>query len=319
MLYHLGIDLGGTNIAVGIVDENYKIIGRGNRKTALPRAAELIVEDMVEACKEACENAGITLDDVSSFGVGSPGAIDSKNGIVAAAYNLDFFNLPLSDMLYERTGKRFYIENDANAAAYGEFSAGAGKGTKDFVAITLGTGVGGGMIVDGKIFTGGNFTGGEFGHHVICVGGEQCTCGRKGCFEAYASATALIRQTKQKMLENKDSLMWKLTDGNIENVNGKVPFDAAEQGDKAGKEVVETYASYVAAGITNIVNILQPECVGIGGGVSAQKENLVAPIREQFEKEVFSKGVLPPAKIVAAELGNDAGIIGAAMLYKMYE
>lgn len=319
MAYHLGIDLGGTNIAVGIVDDNFNIVARANRKTNAPRDINLIIDDMAGTCVDACNNLGVSMDDVASFGVGAPGAVDTVNGTVSASHNIGLFGENLVDMLYSRTGKRFYIENDANAAAYGEFLAGAGKGTKHFVAITLGTGVGGGMIVDGKIFTGGNFVGGELGHHVIVANGEQCSCGRKGCYEAYASATALIRQTKQKMLNNRESIMWKLVDGDIEKVNGKLCFDAADMGDTAAKEVVDMYRYYVAVGACNIANILQPECIGIGGGISAQKENLVAPIRAFIEDEIYSKGVLPPCKVLAAELGNDAGIIGAAMLYKMYE
>lgn len=319
MAYHLGIDLGGTNIAVGIVDDDYKIVARANRKTNAPRDIELIVNDMAGVCVDACNNLGVTMNDIASFGIGAPGAVDTKIGTVSASHNIGMFGENLVDMMYSRTSKKFYIENDANAAAYGEFLTGAGKGTEHFVAITLGTGVGGGMVVDGKIFTGGNFFGGELGHHVIVADGEQCTCGRKGCYEAYASATALIRQTKQKMLECKDSIMWELVGGDIEKVNGKVPFDAADKGDTAAKEVIDMYRYYIAVGVCNIANILQPDCIGIGGGISAQKENLVAPIRKQLEEEIYSKGVLPPCKVVAAELGNDAGIIGAAMLYKMYE
>ena len=222
-------------------------------------------------------------------------------------------------MLKSRVGKEFYIENDANAAAYGEFLAGAGKGTQNFIAVTLGTGIGGGIIADGKIFTGGNFGGAELGHTVICTGGNYCNCGRHGCFEAYASATALIRRTKEEMLNCKESLMWSLCEGDIEKVNGKTPFDAAEKGDVTAQKIIKDYQTYLAAGVTNIINIFQPEVLCIGGGVSAQKENLIKPVREIVYAENYTRNVLPNPQITVAELGNDAGIIGAAMLFNLYK
>ncbi len=319
MKYYLGIDLGGTNIAVGVVDENYNIVGRATRKTAVPRSSESIADDMAAACFDAVQNAGLKMDDIAACGIGSPGAVDTKKGEVAVSENLGFRHTPLVEMLKSRVGKAFYIENDANAAAYGEFLAGAGKGTKNFIAVTLGTGIGGGIIADGKIFTGGNFGGAELGHIVICTDGNYCNCGRHGCFEAYASATALIRSTKEAMQKNKDSLMWKLCDGDIEKVNGKTPFDAAEQGDTAAQNVIDNYRKYLAVGVTNIINIFQPEVLCIGGGISAQKENLIKPVRDIVYAENYTRNVLPNPQILVAELGNDAGIIGAAMLFKLYE
>lgn len=317
-MYTLGIDLGGTNIVAGIVDENYKVITKAKVKTNSNRPAEEIVDDMAKVCLEACDNAGISIKDIAACGVGSPGAINPIDGVVVTANNLGFKNLPLAQMLKERTGVDFYIENDANAAAYGEFLAGSGKGTKNCVAVTLGTGVGGGIIIDGKLFSGSNYAGGELGHTVINVDGEACTCGRKGCWETYASATALIRQTKAAMEKNKDSVMWKLADGSLDNVNGRIAFDGMRQGDKAAKEVVDTYIKYVAVGVANIINVFQPETVCIGGGISGEKETLVAPIREFVEKEVYT-AMGKPCNIVVAGLGNDAGIIGAAALYKLYK
>ena len=200
-MYRLGVDLGGTNIVAGVTDENYNIIGIGKVKTNAPRPAEAIADDMAKAVFEAVKNAGLEMSDISSMGIGTPGAVDPKAGVVTYANNLGFYNVPLCQMMKERTGIDFYIENDANAAAYGEYIAGAGKGTKNFVAITLGTGVGGGVVIDGKLYSGSNYAGGELGHTVINFDGEMCSCGRRGCFEAYASATALIRQTKAKMEE----------------------------------------------------------------------------------------------------------------------
>lgn len=317
-MYTLGIDLGGTNIVAGIVDENYKVIAKAKVKTNASRPAEEIVDDMAKVCLDACKNAGIDIKDVYACGVGSPGAINPVDGIVVTSNNLGFKNLPLAKMLKERTGVDFYIENDANAAAYGEFIAGSGRGVKNCVAVTLGTGVGGGIIIDGKLFSGSNFAGGELGHTVINVDGEACTCGRNGCWEAYASATALIRQTKAAMEKDKDSAMWKLAEGNLDNVNGRIPFDAMRMGDKTAKEVVDTYTKYVAVGVANIINVFQPEKICIGGGISGEKDTLINPIKEFVDKEIYV-AMGKPCEIVVAELGNDAGIIGAAALYKLYK
>ena len=318
-MYRLGIDLGGTNIAAAVVDENYNIVGRGKVKTALPRPAEDICDAMAEAAKTAAADAGVRLEDIASMGIGTPGSVDPSNGIVTFANNLGFINTPLCQMMKDRLGVDFYLENDANAAAYGEFLAGAGRGTKNFVAVTLGTGVGGGIIIDGKLFSGSRYAGGELGHAVINVGGEQCSCGRKGCWEAYASATALIRQTKAKMEENKDSIMWSLVDNDIQKVNGLTPWDASRRGDKAATQVVETYCRYVAEGVLDMMNIFEPEFICIGGGVAGEKENLSRPVNEFVNKYRYNRFSNPGDKVRIAALGNDAGIIGAAFLDKLYK
>lgn len=317
-MYTLGIDLGGTNIVAGVVDENYKIIATAKVSTNSPRPAEEIADDIAKICFAACENAGISIKDVDACGIGIPGSINPMQGTVVYANNLQFDNVPLTQMLKDRTGLDFYIENDANAAAYGEFLAGSGSGVQNCIMVTLGTGVGGGIIIDGKLFSGYNYAGGELGHMVINIDGEPCTCGRKGCFEAYASATALIRQTKEAMLKNKDSIMWELAEGDLQKVNGKIPFDAMQKGDTAATQVVQNYQKYLAIGIANIVNVLQPEKICIGGGISNQKETLLAPVRELVSKATYV-AMGEPCQILAAELGNDAGIIGAAMLYKLYK
>ncbi|MEE0928388.1 MAG: ROK family protein [Acutalibacteraceae bacterium] len=318
-MYRLGIDLGGTNIVAAVVDENYNIIGRGKVKTALPRPADEICDSMAEAARIAVAEAGLKMEDISAMGIGTPGAVDPSKGIVTYANNLGFANTPLCAMMKERTGVEFYLENDANAAAYGEFLAGAGKGTKDFMAVTLGTGVGGGIIINGKLFSGSNYAGGELGHTVINVNGEQCSCGRKGCWEAYASATALIRQTKAKMLENKDSVMWELAGNDIDKVNGRVAWDAWRKGDKAGSEVVEAYCQYVAEGVTNMLNIFQPEMLCIGGGISNEKDNLIIPVNRLVNERIYTRNTDKSDKVCVAALGNDAGIIGAAFLDRLYK
>ncbi len=318
-MYKLGIDLGGTNIVAGVVDENYKIIATAKRKTDCPRPAEEIADDMAVVALEAVANAGLKVTDIESAGVGSPGAIDSKSGIVVYSNNIDFFNVPLADMLKQRTGIDFFIENDANAAAYGEFLAGAGKGTKDFVMITLGTGVGGGVIIDGKIYSGSNGAGAELGHTVIQMDGEKCSCGRFGCWEAYASATALIRQTKQAMVRYPKTLMWDMVRGDINAVTGITAFDAMRRGDEVGKQVVDKYLYYLSVGIANNINIFQPEILCIGGGISKEGDNLTVPVNAYVEGENYARNLEKKALIKTAILGNDAGIIGAAYLGDLHK
>jgi len=242
----------------------------------------------------------------------------SESGSSTFVRFLKFENAPVGPMLKERLGRDVFIENDANAAAYGEFLAGAGCGTKDMVAITLGTGVGGGIIIGGKLFAGSNLAGGELGHTVIVHDGEQCTCGRKGCWEAYASATGLIKLTKKAMEANPDSKMWELCGGDINNASGRTAYDGMRAGDKAATEVVGEYEDYVACGITNMVNIFQPEVLCIGGGISKEGDTLLNPIVKKVGADRFTKNVAKQTEVKIAKLGNDAGIIGAAFIHRLY-
>jgi glucokinase len=312
-MYRIGIDLGGTNIVAGVVDENYRLIATAKCKTNMPRPADDIIADMASVSREAVKSAGLTMQDIDGVGVGSPGACNSDTGVVERAANLGFINEPIRDKLQKLLDKPVRIENDANAAAYGEMLAGAAKGARHAMCITLGTGVGGGAIVDGKIIAGHNFAGGEFGHTVIVMDGEPCSCGRRGCWEAYASATGLIRQTKAAMDAHKDSAMWQISAGGT-HVNGCTAFDAMRAGDEAGTQVVDQYVRYLACGLINMINIFQPEVLCIGGGVSREGETLLAPVRAIIEKEQFAQTTKSKTRIVAAMLGNDAGIIGAAYL-----
>lgn len=318
-MYKLGIDLGGTNIVAGVVDENYRIIGVGKVKTNLPRSAESIADSMAAAAFEAIKNANLTIGDIDSMGIGTPGAVEPEKGVVAYSNNLGFYDVDLAKLMKERTGKDFYIENDANAAAYGEYIAGAGRGTNNFIAITLGTGVGGGIIIDGKIYSGSNGAGGELGHTVITAGGECCSCGRNGCWEAYASATALIRQTKQAMIRYPESNMWELCENDINKVNGITAFNAMRNGDKAGQMVVDRYLEYVAIGLSNMINIFQPDVICIGGGISKEGDTLVKPIKAIIEGENYARNMRSKTVIKTAALGNDAGIIGAAYLCDLHK
>ena len=313
-MYRIGVDLGGTNIATGVVDTDLNIIGRGKVKTDCPRPAAEIFDDIKRAVDMAVADAGISYDDILSVGVGTPGSVNKNNGYIEFANNLAFENVPAKTMLEERIGKPVYLDNDANCAALGEAVAGCGNGVKNFVAITLGTGVGSGIIVDGKLVNGVNFAAGEMGHMVISVDGEQCNCGRRGCWEKYASATALIAQTKDAMRYNQDSIMWELVNNNIDTVNGRTAFDAMRKGDEPAKKVVDRYIYYVACGVINIINALQPDIICVGGGVGHEKETILAPLRRHVERERYSIYAAKQTKICSATLGNDAGIIGSALL-----
>ena len=315
-MYKLGIDLGGTNIVAGVVDKKYKIVAKASCKTAVPRPESEICDSMAEVAKKAVEKAKLTMDDIESVGIGVPGAVNPKTGVIEYSANLFFHNWEVVEMMEERLGKKVHIENDANAAALGEYLAGSAKGARNAVAITLGTGVGGGIIIDGKIYSGSNFAGAELGHMVIVKDGKECACGRRGCWETYASATGLINLTKQKILSEKleFSYMLKLCDGDINKVNGRTAFDAMRDGDPTAKSVVEEYISYLSCGLVNIINIFQPDVLCIGGGISNEGENLLAPVRSYVERERYTKHNDKQTVICKCMLGNDAGIIGAAYL-----
>ena len=313
-MLRIGIDLGGTNIVAAVVNDEYEMVGKAKTPTATPRSADEIFDDIAKVCKEAMAQAGVTIKDIFSVGIGTPGTVN-KEGVIEFANNLGFVNVPAKEMLIERLGiENVYVDNDANCAALGEAQAGSGHGAKDFIAVTLGTGVGSGVIINGKIVAGVNNAGGECGHSVIVVDGEPCTCGRKGCWEAYASATALINQTKAAMEKYPASVMHELVKANGGKVDGRTAFDAMRRGDIAGIKVVDAYVKYVACGLINLVNIFQPETICIGGGICNEGETLLRPLRRYIDSERYSVYSKIQSKIVKAELGNDAGIIGAALL-----
>ena len=319
-MYRLGIDLGGTNIVAGVVDENYNIVAKAECKTNVPRPESEVCDSMAEVAKEAVKKAKIKMDDIVSIGIGVPGAVNPVTGIIEYSANLFFHNWNVVEMMEERLGKKVIIENDANAAAYGEFLAGSAKGARNAIAITIGTGVGAGIIIDGKIYSGSNYAGAEMGHMVIIKDGKECACGRKGCWEAYASATGLINLTKEAILKEKPdfSYMLSLCDGDIANANGRTAFDAMRAGDASGKAVVDEYLGYLACGLINAINIFQPDVLCIGGGVSNEGETLLAPLRGIIEAERYTKHNPKQTVICKASLGNDAGIIGSAFLDNIY-
>ena len=317
MGYSLGIDIGGTNIAAGVVDDNFDIIATGKIKTNSDRGYEAVLKDIAEAGRLAVSKAGMSIKDMDWVGMGCPGTCNPESGLVEYSNNLRWENVPLQKYVGDSLGIPAYIENDANAAALGEFYAGAAKGSKSAIIITLGTGLGAGIIIDGKLFSGSNYAGAEIGHTVINVDGEQCTCGRRGCFETYCSATALVKFTKRAIEKNPESAMVKIAEREGK-VSGRTAFNAAKVGDKAGQEVVDFFIKNLACGLINTINIFQPEILCIGGGVSNEGDTLLAPLKSRIEKEIYSKNSRNNTKIVLCSLGNSSGIIGAALLGKQY-
>lgn len=309
-MYYIGIDLGGTNIAAGVVTEDGKIIADMSIPTHAERSWTEIVADMAELSKKVAEKAGVSIAEIGGVGIGCPGSIDNANGICTYANNLKMENAHIAEEFKKHLDLPVNLENDANAAALGEYEIN-GKGAESFVFVTLGTGVGGGVILGGKIFRGFNGVGAEIGHTVVVSGGEPCTCGRMGCWEAYASVTALIRQTKAAMEKNPDSLMHALA-AEEGKVSGKTAFDAAKKGDSAGQAVVDKYLEYVGEGITNMINIFQPEKVVIGGSISKEGDYLLAPVKEFVKNNDYNRH-MAKAQVEIATLFGDAGIIGAAL------
>lgn len=312
--YRIGIDLGGTNIKVGIVNAENEIIGRHSIQTNVNRPYTDIIADMAYAVTYALESEGISEAECEKIGIGSPGTIECSSGVVVYSNNFGWKDIPLREELSRYFKLPIYISNDANCAALGEVVAGAAKGCKNAVLLTLGTGVGSGIILDGKVFEGGHAGGAEFGHSVLVVDGEPCTCTRKGCFEAYASATALIRDTKRAALNDENSQIHKICENNLDNINGLTPFTAAKENDPAAKKVVENYIQYLSEGIAYLINLFRPDKVLLSGGVCNQGEVLTIPVNEQVKKLCFGGEEVYIADVERASLGNDAGIIGAAAL-----
>ncbi len=311
-MVYIGIDVGGTGLKAGVVDENGKILSKVSCPTGVERGHEAVIADMAQLALKAVAEAGLTIDDVKSVGIGIPGIQDPAREIVPFCTNLFWHEVPLVQLMKKVIDKPIYVGNDATVAGLAESVAGVSAGVKDSVFLTIGTGVGGGIVLGGKVYDGAHGVGSELGHTIICVDGDMCTCGNRGCWERYASATALINMGKKALAEHPDSLIGK--DG-ADNVSAKTVIDAAKAGDKAALEVYDKYIYYLCAGIVSIINFIDPEMIVIGGGVSAAGDFLLDAIRAKLPGMIFYKA-MPYAKIELATLGNDAGIIGAAMLGK---
>lgn len=311
----IGVDIGGTNLVAGLVDDNYKLIEKAECPANATRNDEEIVADIIMLCKEVMKKKNLEEKDVQSIGIGIPGCHNPDTGVILYCANINFHNTPIVEMMKKELDIPVFLGNDADCAALGEAYAGATKEVDDSIMITIGTGIGGGIIINKKIYNGFNHIGGELGHIVIVSGGETCGCGRKGCWETYGSATALIRQTKAAIEANPESKLAKFVCGDIDKVNGKTAFDAMRAGCPVGTAVVEKYVEHFSTGITNIINIFQPEMIVIGGGVSKEGQPFIDMIMKHVTAERYGEGKgLPLTSLCTAELGNDAGVIGAAVL-----
>ena len=311
--YYVGIDLGGTFIKGGIVDDLGQILIEAKTPTQSEGGATVVAKNIADLTNSLLKKLNLTASDVVGIGMGVPGMIDTERGIVTYSNNLAWENFEISKTVEELTSLPVRIANDANVAALGEYKFGSGKNTSSVILITLGTGVGGGAIIDGRMLLGCEGAGAEFGHSVLVVGGEACTCGRRGCFEAYASATALIRDTKRAMESNPNSLMWKLAP-TLDKVDGSTAFTAMKSGDATAKAVVDNYILMLGEGLTNIASVFRPDMILLGGGVSAEGDNLIVPLQEFVDANIFGGKMGPRVKIACATLGNKAGLVGGAAL-----
>lgn len=312
-MYYVGVDVGGMSIKSGLVDEHGNIIAKKVLVLDTHAPSQIIVEEIGLLIKGLVSENGLSLAEISGVGLGFPGSVDSKHGKIRYCCNINLINVKVVALLTAQLGiKNIKVSNDANCAALGETRFGAGRGCDNTLLVTLGTGIGTGMVVDGKLFEGGQSAGAEGGHMQIVKGGEVCGCGERGHWEAYASATALIRQAKREAEKHPESLLAEMA--KPDGMSGKIPFDAAKAGDKTALRVVKKYLEYVGMGLCGIANVFRPELVILGGGISNAGDYIVKPIQKYVAKHTYGKGYNPKIKVTIAALKNDAGIIGAATL-----
>lgn len=310
--YYVAIDLGGTFIKGGIVDDLGRILVSDKAPTESEGGAEVVSKNIAKFTESLMASLNLTASDVEGIGMGVPGMINSKEGVVTYSNNLAWENFAIGERVEALTGLKTKIANDANVAALGEVKFGGGKNLENVIMITLGTGVGGGIVLGGRLYEGNEGAGAELGHSCISVGGELCTCGRRGCLEAYASATALIRDTRKAMEAHRESAMWSIAKS-LDEVDGATAFKCKDT-DKTAREVVEHYIEMLGAGLTNIASVFRPEAILIGGGVSAEGDNLIVPLQKYVDEHIFAGQRGPKVIVRRAELGNRAGTMGAAAL-----
>lgn len=314
---YVGIDVGGTNLVAGLVDETGTIVHKSTCPVNRDWTAEQLTRQLAKLSLQAAEEAGCPLSELQAAGVGLPGLVNNKTGVVVKTTNMPFYNTPFREMFQEDLKIPVYLGNDADCAAVGEYWAGSAKGCDPAVVVTLGTGIGSGMVKGGKLYTGFGGAGMEAGHMIIQPNGVRCGCGNLGCWEQYGSATALIRLTREEMEYSRDSLLWELCGGDTRKLEGRTTFQAVRQGDATARKALDRYLEGLSMGLINMVNVLFPEIVCLGGGISnADDDLLLNPLRELVHRGSFDKNHLP--RVEKASLGNDAGVVGAAMLCNMF-
>lgn len=316
MDYYLGLDVGGTNLAAGVVDGEYHMLSRIEVPTRAERSIEEITDDMAEVTLAAIKEAGLSVKDFHSWGIGMPSYVNPETNLLVHANCFGWRNVPIYQYLENKLPLSIHIENDANCAALGEVLAGAARKEQNVIMLTLGTGVGGGIIMDGKIFCGADLMGAELGHAKLIYNGVTCTCGQKGCVEAYCSATALIRQMKECVWKVPGSILWELCQGDLEKLEGKSLFEAVRRKDKTAEQVLWQYVDYLSCALSTYITLFRPDKIILGGGIANAGELLLEPLRERLMVNTFAGSEIGVPEVITAKLGNDAGIIGAAFLEK---
>ena len=312
-MMYIGVDLGGTGIKAGVVNQQGEILSKGSTPTMIERPYQAIIADIAALCGRVTAEAGLTMDDIAGIGVGVPGICDPKTGVIPFCTNLGWHQIPFVEEMHKHIDKPVRVDNDATVAGLAESVAGVSAGSQASVFITLGTGVGGGIIINGRPYSGAHGVGSEIGHMILKMDGEMCTCGNQGCFERYASATAIIREARRAVEKHSESAIMEACGGDPKKINAKIVIDSAKEGDETGKAVFDGYVKGLAHGLVSIINILDPEVIVLGGGVSMAGDFLLDAVREAMKPLIFYK-TMPYARVELARLGADAGIIGAALL-----
>lgn len=315
-MYRIGIDLGGTNLKIGLIDPDYRIVDQSVCETHVQAVADGVIEKIVLQVRDIISKNNLSPKEILGVGLGCPGVINSKTGTVLYSNNFNWHDLPIRSILSQKLNLPLVVTNDAKCAALGELMAGSAIGCKNIVLLTLGTGVGSGIVVNGKLLDGSG-CGGVAGHNTIVQNGRQCTCGRKGCLEAYASATALISETKKQLHMHPESLIADLCGRDPEKIDGRIAFEAAKRGDSYGQQIVDDYIEALANGVSNLVNLFRPEKILLSGGICNEGDTLLTPLNKKVKEYCFANIYLCPPPVEIARLKNTAGIIGAASLINL--
>lgn len=310
----LGVDLGGTKILASVVTPDGTVIGRAKKKTRAEKPTEEILERLAACCADAVETSGVSWDQVVAIGIGSPGPLDPERGIIIDTPNINLTGAPLTGFLEERFGKSGFLDNDVNVGTYGEFRYGAARGFKDVIGIFMGTGVGGGLIIDGKLHRGASFNAGEIGHIKVSQDGRLCGCGQAGCLEAYASKTAIVKRMKRKIDKGKKTKVLSIIDNDWSKLSSSAMKRAVEEGDSLMIESLKRAAKYTGIGIGSLLNVLSPQIVVLGGGMIEAMEDFLLPVVKKHAHNNSFAIIHEKTTIVPAALGDDAGILGAAAL-----
>lgn len=309
----LGVDLGGTAVKVGVVTPEGEIIGRGHVATEAARGVDAVVANMRRAAQEAVSAAGITLQDLAGVGLGAPGICDAARGVVVTAVNLGWHSVPAARLLSDALGLPAFLENDANCAALGEQWCGAAKGSDHVILVTVGTGVGGGLILGGKIYPGATGWAGEIGHMPAVKNGPACNCGRFGCLETVSSATAIAVAAQREMVAGRAPFLAKLAQEQQGHVDARLVITAAQKGDQPAQAILREAGEHLGMVLAGLVSALNPELIVVGGGASRAGDFLLEPMRRVIHENAMP-GPVAVSQVVTAQLGNDAGLIGAASL-----